>query len=83
MYRRSRPHAVGLPRLISRSCLGQVWIPLATTQGGLVASVNRGCRAISEGSYGGARAELVNDCVTKAPCVVMPDARLALELKQV
>lgn len=89
MCRSARPHTVGryvlftISRLLSCSCLGQVWVPLATTQGGLVASVNRGCRAISEGSQGGAKAELVDDCVTKAPCIVMPDARLALELKQV
>lgn len=61
----------------------QVWVPLATTEGGLVASINRGCAAIRNGGYGGARAELVDDGITRAPCIVMPDIHLALELKQV
>lgn len=58
-------------------------MPLATTEGGLVASVNRGCAAIRQGGYGGARTVLVDDGITRAPCIVMPDIHLALELKQV
>ena len=61
----------------------QVWVPLATTEGGLVASVNRGCLAISKGGYGGARTEVVDDGITRAPCIAMPDIHLAFELKQV
>ncbi|CAM9997340.1 unnamed protein product [Sphacelaria rigidula] len=61
---------------------GQVWVPLATTEGGLVASINRGCAAIRHGGYGGARAALVDDGITRSPCIVMPDIHLALELKQ-
>lgn len=48
-----------------------------------MASINRGCSAISNGGYGGARTELVDDGITRAPCIAMPDIRLALELKQV
>ncbi|CAN0525960.1 unnamed protein product, partial [Laminaria digitata] len=60
----------------------QVWVPLATTEGGLVASVNRGCLAISKGGYGGARTEVVDDGITRAPCIAMPDIHLAFELQQ-
>ena len=60
-----------------------MWVPLATTEGGLVASVNRGCLAISKGGYGGARTEVVDDGITRAPCIAMPDIHLAFELQQV
>ncbi|CAN0107747.1 unnamed protein product [Ectocarpus sp. 4 AP-2014] len=69
----------------------KVWIPLATTEGGLVASVNRGCLAISEGgdgggwrssTIGGARTEVLDDGVTRAPCIAMPNIRLASELRR-
>ncbi len=75
----------------ARACV-KVWIPLATTEGGLVASVNRGCLAISSGEggsggwgggRGGARTELLDDGVTRAPCIAMPDIRLASELRRV
>ncbi|XP_074605751.1 3-hydroxy-3-methylglutaryl-coenzyme A reductase 2-like [Brevipalpus obovatus] len=42
-------------------------IPMATTEGCLVASTNRGCRAIMQS--GGVRSELVADGMTRAPCV--------------
>lgn len=58
-------------------------MPLATTEGGLVASVNRGCAAISRGGYGGARTQVIDDGITRAPCIAMPDIHLAYELKQV
>ena len=44
---------------------GSYWIPLATTEGALVASVNRGCSAIAKA--GGAEVRLLHDGMTRAP----------------
>lgn len=55
------------------------YIPMATTEGCLVASTNRGAKAITQG--GGAHAEIVRDGITRAPCVRMPSARQAAALK--
>ncbi len=44
---------------------GNYYIPLATTEGVLVASVNRGCNAIT--ASGGAHAKIFLDSMTRAP----------------
>src|SRR5271157_3986459 len=44
---------------------GNFWLPLATTEGALVASVNRGCSAISKA--GGAEVRVLHDGMTRAP----------------
>jgi len=44
---------------------GEFYVPLATTEGALVASVNRGCKAITEA--GGACVRILNDEMTRAP----------------
>ena len=44
---------------------GEFWLPLATTEGALVASVNRGCSAI--GKAGGADVRILHDGMTRAP----------------
>ncbi len=44
---------------------GKAFIPLATTEGALVASVNRGCKAINES--GGARTRIIKTGQTRAP----------------
>ena len=56
-----------------------VFVPMATTEGCLVASTNRGCKAITQG--GGATAVIVRDGITRAPCVRMPSAHQAAHLK--
>ena len=43
----------------------ELWVPLATTEGALLASVNRGCRAIS--AAGGAAARVEDVGMTRAP----------------
>jgi hydroxymethylglutaryl-CoA reductase (NADPH) len=56
-----------------------VYLPMATTEGCLVASTNRGCKAISLGS--GAFSSIVRDGITRAPCLRLPSAMEAAALK--
>lgn len=56
-----------------------VYIPMATTEGCLVASTNRGCKAISSGE--GAFSMILKDGITRAPCLRMRNAREAAMLK--
>lgn len=56
-----------------------VYIPMATTEGCLVASSNRGAKAITQG--GGAKARIVRDGITRAPCIRMRSAMEAADLK--
>jgi len=56
-----------------------VYVPMATTEGCLVASTNRGAKAITQG--GGADAMIVRDGITRAPCVRLPSAMKAAQLK--
>ncbi len=57
----------------------QVFVPMATTEGCLVASTNRGCKAITLG--GGASSFILRDGITRAPCLRLPDSRTAVALK--
>lgn len=54
-------------------------IPMATTEGCLVASTNRGCKAIQ--LSGGASSILLKDGMTRAPVVRFPRATRSAELK--
>ena len=54
-------------------------VPLATTEGALIASTNRGARAISAG--GGAVSVLLDDGMTRAPLVACTDLLQAAALK--
>jgi hydroxymethylglutaryl-CoA reductase (NADPH) len=56
-----------------------IFFPMATTEGCLVASTQRGVKAISEGS--GAFATVFRDGITRAPCIRMKSSRGACELK--
>ncbi|XP_037458173.1 3-hydroxy-3-methylglutaryl-coenzyme A reductase 3-like [Triticum dicoccoides] len=55
------------------------YVPMATTEGCLVASTNRGCKAIAES--GGATSVVLRDAMTRAPVARFPTARRAAELK--
>jgi hydroxymethylglutaryl-CoA reductase (NADPH) len=73
------PIPVGIvgPLLINNE---PVYIPMATTEGCLVASTNRGCKAIT--ASGGCNAILLKDAITRAPCLRFPSAMRAAALKR-
>ncbi|XP_014242053.1 3-hydroxy-3-methylglutaryl-coenzyme A reductase-like [Cimex lectularius] len=54
----------------------KVYIPMATTEGCLVASTNRGCRAVS---FNGVTSRSVDDGMTRGPVVRFPDLVRASE----
>ncbi|HDI74984.1 MAG: hydroxymethylglutaryl-CoA reductase (NADPH) [Thermoprotei archaeon] len=56
---------------------GEYFIPLATTEGALVASVNRGCKAIT--LSGGAKVRVIEDKMTRAPLFVLPSIADAVD----
>src|SRR5512136_1883188 len=57
---------------------GRYYLPLATTEGALVASVNRGCSAITRA--GGAQVRILHDGMTRAPVFA---AKNVMHAKQV
>lgn len=57
---------------------GDFYIPLATTEGTLVASYNRGMRLLTEA--GGVTATIVDDRMQRAPVFILDDARQARDL---
>uniref|UniRef100_A0A915Q379 3-hydroxy-3-methylglutaryl coenzyme A reductase n=1 Tax=Setaria digitata TaxID=48799 RepID=A0A915Q379_9BILA len=70
------PTGVVGPLLVNgRKC----FVPMATTEGALVASTNRGCRAIFES--GGVAARVYRDGMTRAPVVQFVNVLKALEMK--
>jgi len=59
---------------------GRDLVPMATTEGCLVASTNRGCKAILEG--GGARSVVYRDGMARAPVVQLPSVLRAAQLRE-
>jgi hydroxymethylglutaryl-CoA reductase (NADPH) len=57
-----------------------LYVPMATTEGCLVASTNRGCKALTES--GGAFSVLLKDGMTRAPLIRMPTAAQAAQIKR-
>jgi hydroxymethylglutaryl-CoA reductase (NADPH) len=57
---------------------GLFYLPLATTEGALVASVNRGCSAITRA--GGAEVRILRDGMTRAPVFAARDVVHATEI---
>ena len=59
---------------------GEYYIPLCTTEGALVASVNRGCSLITHS--GGANSRVLKSLMTRAPVMKVPDTEHAVKLTQ-
>nr|WP_232179339.1 hydroxymethylglutaryl-CoA reductase (NADPH) [Methanococcus vannielii] len=59
---------------------GEFNVPLATTEGALVASVNRGCSIITK--CGGATVRVIDDKMTRAPIIKTNSVVDALKLKE-
>ncbi len=57
---------------------GSFYIPLATSEGALVASVNRGCSILSLAE--GVHTKVIDDKMTRAPLFKTKDSKRALEL---
>jgi len=58
----------------------ELYVPMATTEGALVASTHRGIKAITKS--GGASSVVVNNGMTRAPLIKMPSVKRAFELKE-
>ncbi|XP_064619834.1 3-hydroxy-3-methylglutaryl-coenzyme A reductase-like isoform X2 [Lineus longissimus] len=54
-------------------------VPMATTEGCLIASTNRGCRALAVS--GGVKSSVIGDGMSRAPVVRLPSAKMASEVK--
>jgi hydroxymethylglutaryl-CoA reductase (NADPH) len=64
-------------RINGEHAQGDFYVPLATTEGTLVASYNRGMRLLSES--GGVRTTVVDDHMQRAPAFIFDDALAARE----
>lgn len=72
------PMAIAGPlRINGQHARGDFYVPLATTEGTLVASYNRGMRLLTES--GGVRATVVDDRMQRAPVFLFDDAVAASE----
>jgi hydroxymethylglutaryl-CoA reductase (NADPH) len=63
-------------KVLGEHARGDFYIPLATTEGALVASYNRGMRLLT--ANGGVTATVVDDSMQRAPAFALDDARQAL-----
>ncbi len=61
-------------------CKRDVFIPLATSEGALVASINRGASTIT--ASGGVNTHVISDIMTRAPVIKTESAQQSLKIKQ-
>ena len=61
-------------------CQREVFVPLATSEGALVASINRGASTIT--SAGGVNVRVISDIMTRAPAIKCNGVSDALKIKQ-
>ena len=59
---------------------GDYYVPLATSEGALVASVNRGCSVTK--AAGGATVRIIDDKMTRAPVIQADSVTEAIEIKE-
>lgn len=71
---------VGPLQINGEHAQGDYYVPLATSEGALVASVNRGC-SISKAA-GGITVRIIDDKMTRAPVIRADSIQKALELKE-
>lgn len=64
---------IGPLRILGTAANGDFYIPLATTEGALVASYNRGARVLSEA--GGTSVACLTESVSRAPCFMFRNIR--------
>jgi len=57
----------------------EYYVPMATTEGCLVASTTRGCKAIT--LSGGCHAAVINDGMSRAPVLSTPNLKTGIEIK--
>ncbi|AEM39438.1 3-hydroxy-3-methylglutaryl Coenzyme A reductase [Pyrolobus fumarii 1A] len=69
---------VGPLRVQGEYARGDFYVPLATTEGALVASVNRGAKAVT--LAGGAKTRILRDGMTRAPVIWTPSVEEAVKL---
>lgn len=75
------PLGVAGPLLINgEEVEGEYYVPLATSEGALVASINRGCSTIK--ASGGVNARVIDDKMTRAPVIKAASAVDALKVKK-
>ena len=73
------PIGLAGPLLINgEHAVGEFYVPMATTEGTLVASYNRGMRLLTES--GGVTTTVVDDRMQRAPVFILDNARQAREL---
>ncbi len=66
-------------RVVGEYARGDYYVPLATTEGALVASINRGAKAVT--LSGGARTRVLRDGMARAPVFWTPSLVEALKLR--
>jgi len=70
----------GPVRIAGRHAEGDVWVPLATTEGTLVASLQHAFNVINR--CGGARAGCTRQLVGRAPCFEFADLAIAMQVAE-
>lgn len=70
----------GPVRVNGQHAQGDFYVPMATTEGTLVASYNRGMRLIRQA--GGVKVTVVDDAMQRAPVFIFQDARQAMQFGQ-
>jgi hydroxymethylglutaryl-CoA reductase (NADPH) len=67
-------------QIIGEHAQGEFYVPLATSEGALVASVNRGCSVIK--AAGGATVRIIDDKMTRAPVIRTRSVSEAIKVKK-